>query len=227
LYRRGLFIRPRALTTGHNGVTTGIKICGITRSRDAEVVVAAGADALGLVFTEHSPRRIAPETAADIAHQVAGRVTRVGLFVDPSAAEVKATLRVVELDVLQFHGQETAQFCGSFGLPYMKSLRVRERVEIAEVEAAYADACCLLLDTYVPGQPGGTGQSFDWSLWPQQSAKSLVLAGGLHPGNVAVAIRQTRPYAVDVSGGVEGAVKGEKDADKIFRFVKEVKSAGV
>ncbi len=208
-------------------MTTGIKICGITRSSDAEVVVAAGVDALGLVFTEHSPRRIAADAAAEIAQQVAGRVTRVGLFVDPSTAEVEATLRVVELDLLQFHGAETAQFCGSFGLPYMKALRVRERVEIAEVEAAYADACCLLLDAYVPGQPGGTGQTFDWCLWPQHSAKALVLAGGLHPDNVAGAIRRTRPYAVDVSGGVEGAVKGEKDADKIFRFVKEVKSAGV
>ena len=208
-------------------MTTGVKVCGITRSADAEVVVAAGADALGLVFTEHSPRQIAADAAAEIAQQVAGRVTRVGLFVDASAAEVEATLRMVELDLLQFHGAETAQFCGSFGLPYMKALRVRERVEIAEVEAAYADACCLLLDAYVPGQPGGTGQTFDWSLWPQHSAKSLVLAGGLHPDNVAGAIRRTRPYAVDVSGGVEGAVKGEKDADKIFRFVKEVKSAGV
>lgn len=208
-------------------MTTGVKVCGITRSADAEVVVAAGVDALGLVFTEHSPRQIAADAAAEIAQQVAGRVTRVGLFVDASAAEVEATLRMVELDLLQFHGAETAQFCGSFGLPYMKALRVRERVEIAEVEAAYADACCLLLDAYVPGQPGGTGQTFDWSLWPQHSAKSLVLAGGLHPDNVAGAIRRTRPYAVDVSGGVEGAVKGEKDADKIFRFVKEVKSAGV
>ncbi len=208
-------------------MTTGIKICGITRSVDAEVVVAAGADALGLVFTDHSPRRISPARAAEIADQVAGKVTRVGLFVDPPAAAVEATLRVVELDLLQFHGEETAQFCGSFGLPYMKALRVRERVEIAELESAYADACCLLLDAYVPGQPGGTGESFDWCLWPQQSAKSLVLAGGLHPGNVATAIRQTRPYAVDVSGGVEGAIKGEKDADKIFRFVNEVKSAGV
>ena len=208
-------------------MTTGIKVCGITRSADAEVVVAAGVDALGLVFTEHSPRQIAADAAAEIAQQVAGRVTRVGLFVDASAAEVEATLRMVELDLLQFHGAETAQFCGSFGLPYMKALRVRERVEIAEVEAAYADACCLLLDAYVPGQPGGTGQTFDWSLWPQHSAKSLVLAGGLQPDNVAGAIRRTRPYAVDVSGGVEGAVKGEKDADKIFRFVKEVKSAGV
>ena len=208
-------------------MTTGIKVCGITRSADAEVVVAAGVDALGLVFTEHSPRQIAADAAAEIAQQVAGRVTRVGLFVDASAAEVEATLRMVELDLLQFHGAETAQFCGSFGLPYMKALRVRERVEIAEVEAAYADACCLLLDAYVPGQPGGTGQTFDWSLWPQHSAKSLVLAGGLHPDNVAGAIRRTRPYAVDVSGGVEGAVKGEKDAAKILRFVKEVKSAGV
>ncbi|MEE8079519.1 MAG: phosphoribosylanthranilate isomerase [Pseudomonadales bacterium] len=208
-------------------MTTRIKVCGITRSADAEVVVAAGVDALGLVFTEHSPRQIAADAAAEIAQQVAGRVTRVGLFVDASAAEVEATLRMVELDLLQFHGAETAQFCGSFGLPYMKALRVRERVEIAELETAYADACCLLLDAYVPGQPGGTGQTFDWCLWPQHPAKSLVLAGGLHPDNVAAAIRQTRPYAVDVSGGVEGAVKGEKDAAKIFRFVKEVKSAGV
>ncbi len=208
-------------------MTTRVKICGITRSCDAEAVVAAGADALGLVFTEHSERQVALDTAAEIARHVAEGVTRVGLFVDPSAAEVDATLRVVELDLLQFHGQETAQFCGSFGLPYMKALHVRQRCEIAEVEAAYADACCLLLDAYVPGKPGGTGQTFDWDLWPQHSAMSLVLAGGLHPGNVAAAIRQTRPYAVDVSGGVEGAVKGEKDADKILQFIKEVKSAGV
>jgi phosphoribosylanthranilate isomerase len=206
-------------------VTTRIKICGITRCVDAEVVVAAGGDALGLNFAQASPRYIELTQAAEISGLVAGQLSRVGVFVDPSAAEVEKTLARVDLDLLQFHGQETVEFCRRFGVPYLKALRVREPFAIEDLEVEYADACALLLDAHVAGQPGGTGVSFDWNLWPSAANKKLVLAGGLHAGNVACAIRETRPYAVDVSGGVEGAVKGEKDAAKIQAFIAEVRSA--
>lgn len=212
---------------GHCTVTTRIKICGITRCVDAEVVVAAGADALGLNFSDLSPRRVSLAQAGEIAALVSGQLTRVGLFVDPSVAEVEATLARVDLDLLQFHGQENVEFCRRFGVPYVKVFRVHERFAITDLEVAFPDACALLLDTHVAGRPGGTGVSFDWGLWPHGANKKLVLAGGLNPGNVARAIRETRPYGVDVSGGVEGAVKGEKDAQKIQAFIAEVRSAGL
>lgn len=206
-------------------MTTRIKICGITRDADADAVVTAGADALGLNFAPRSPRCVAVDVAARIADRVAGAVTRVGLFVDPAPDEVRRVLEAVPLDVLQFHGDETPEFCGSFGMPYMKALRVREPLDMADLERRFADACCLLLDAFVPGQAGGTGQRFDWSLWPAGSALPLVLAGGLTPDNVAEAIARLAPWGVDVSGGVEGPCKGEKDPQRIEAFVREVKRA--
>jgi phosphoribosylanthranilate isomerase len=207
-------------------VATRIKICGITRERDADAVVRAGADALGLVFVASSPRRVDTESAAAIARRVRGRVTRVGLFVDAQASEIRAVLDQVELDVLQFHGDERAELCRSFGLPYLKAIRVAAALPMVELEAEYADACALLLDTYVAGQAGGTGQTFDWTLWPARARLPLVLAGGLDPDNVRAAVRRLRPWAVDVSGGVEGARKGEKDAGRIEQFIAEVRRAG-
>ena len=204
---------------------TRIKICGITRDADADAVVAAGVDALGLNFAAESPRCVAPATARRIAERVAGAVTRVGLFVDPAPAEVRRVLDVVPLDVLQFHGDESPALCASFGLPYMKAVRVREPLDMAALESRFADACCLLLDAFVPGQAGGTGRVFDWSLWPERSALPLVLAGGLTPDNVGEAVRRLAPWGVDVSGGVEGPRKGEKDPQRIEAFVREVKRA--
>ncbi len=204
---------------------TRIKICGITREADADAVVQAGADALGLNFAPSSPRRIDLERAAAIAGRVRGRICRVGVFVDPSADQVARVLDRVELDVLQFHGDESGEACRQFGLPFMKVLRVREPLAMASIEREYADACCLLLDAYVPGVPGGTGRSFDWALWPASAALPLVLAGGLSPDNVAAAVSRLDPWGVDVSGGVEGAQKGMKDPERIRKFVQEVKGA--
>jgi phosphoribosylanthranilate isomerase len=205
---------------------TRVKICGITRPQDADAVVAAGADALGLNFARQSPRRLDIDVARPISAQVRGALIRVGLFVDPTPELVARVLEAVELDVLQFHGDESAEFCRSFGLPFMKAIRVREALDIDALEQEYADACCLLLDAYVDGIAGGTGHRFDWDLWPQECRLPLMLAGGLTPENVAEAVQRLRPWAVDVAGGVEGARKGEKDADRIRRFVAEVKRAG-
>jgi len=189
------------------------------------VVAESGADALGLVFTELSQRQVGLAMAAEVSAAVAGRLLRVGLFVDPQPAWVEQTLEGVDLDLLQFNGDESAAFCGAFGLPYMKAHRVADRLEIESLSGAFPDACCHLLDAYVAGQPGGTGQRFDWSLWPQRSNLQLVLAGGLTPENVADAIKVTQPWAVDVSGGVEGPRKGRKDADRLRRFVAAVRGA--
>jgi phosphoribosylanthranilate isomerase len=207
-------------------VSTKIKICGITRLEDAEVVARAGADALGLNFFEQSPRYVRPEAAAAISTRVRGSLQRVGLFVNASAADVDAVLQRVELDVLQFQGEETGSYCEAFGIPFMKAIRVRGALDVAALESEYRQACCLLLDAYVPGQPGGTGTRFDLSMWPRSTSMQLVLAGGLAPDNVADAIRRVAPYAVDVSGGVEGPVKGEKDHERIVQFINEVKSVG-
>lgn len=204
---------------------TRIKICGITRDADADAVVAAGADALGLNFAAESPRCVTTAAARRIAERVAGSVTRVGLFVDPAPDEVRRVLDVVPLDVLQFHGDEPAALCASFGLPWMKALRVREPLDMTVLESRFADACCLLLDAFVPGQAGGTGRRFDWSLWPEHSSLPLVLAGGLTPDNVGEAVARLAPWGVDVSGGVEGPRKGEKDPQRIEAFVREVKRA--
>ena len=184
----------------------------------------AGADSLGLNFSQTSQRNVDVETAAEISSHVRGALQRVGLFVNASAADVEAVLGRVELDVLQFHGDETGAYCERFGIPFMKAIRMRAALDVEALEDEYHAACCLLLDAYVPGETGGTGTRFDLQFWPEQASKPLVLAGGLTPDNVAEAIRRVRPYAVDVSGGVEGRVKGEKDRGRIMQFVKEVKS---
>lgn len=201
---------------------TRIKICGITREQDIQAVAHSGADALGLVFYTKSPRHVTLQQAARLARAMPPFVTLVGLFVDPSAAEVRAALSAVALDVLQFHGDETPEFCAQFGRPYLKAIRVKNGVDLVECAARYAGAQGLLLDAYVEGTQGGTGESFDWALIPQNFPLPVILSGGLHPGNVAQAIKQVRPYAVDVSSGVE-ASKGIKDAAKVAAFIREVK----
>lgn len=202
---------------------TRIKICGITREQDVLAVADSGADALGLVFYEKSPRHVGTEQAAKLAGAVPPFVTVVGLFVNPSVAYMREVLAKVPLDLLQFHGEETPEFCRQFGRPYLKAIRVKAGVDLVECAARYADAQGLLLDAYVEGTQGGTGESFDWALIPPKLPLPVILSGGLHAGNVAQAIRQIRPYAVDVSSGVE-AGKGIKDAAKVAAFIKEVKS---
>lgn len=199
------------------------KICGITRIEDALAVVEAGADAIGLVFYGKSPRAVSVEQAAAILHALPPFVTTVGLFVDMPRDELLQLLQRLPLDLLQFHGDESPADCEGYGRPYIKALRVRPGEDVAAAMAPYTGARGILLDTFVEGVPGGTGASFDWSLVPEDAAKPIILAGGLDAGNVATAIRQVRPYAVDVSGGVE-ASKGIKDADKIRAFVRAVRA---
>jgi len=196
-----------------------VKICGITRVEDALAAAAAGADAIGLVFYAKSPRAVDIEQAREILAVLPPFVTSVGLFVDAERSELERILASVPLDLLQFHGDESVQQCEAFGRPYIKALRVKAGDDIAAQVARYPSAQGILLDAYVEGVPGGTGEAFDWSLIPQTLSKPLILAGGLRPDNVAEAVSRVRPYAVDVSGGVE-ASKGVKDVEKIGAFIR-------
>lgn len=200
------------------------KICGITRVEDALAAVEAGADAIGLVFYAKSPRAVSIEQAKAIVAALPPFVTSVGLFVDMPRETLQALLREVPLGLLQFHGDESPADCEGFARPYIKALRVRADQDVARMMAPYSGACGILLDTFVEGVPGGTGAAFDWSLVPREAGKPIILAGGLTPDNVAQAIAQVRPYAVDVSGGVEAA-KGIKDAGKVKAFLQAVQCA--
>ena len=200
------------------------KICGITRIEDALAAVEAGADAIGFVFYAKSPRAVTVQQARAIIAGLPPFVTTVGLFVNASACELNETLDAVPLDLLQFHGDETPEECAGYHRPYIKALRVKAGDDIAASCAAYAGASGILLDAYVEGIPGGTGEAFDWSLIPQGLSKPIILAGGLCAENVAQAIAQVRPYAVDVSGGVEQG-KGIKDSAKIRAFMQAVRSS--
>lgn len=200
------------------------KICGITRIEDALVAAEAGADAIGLVFYDRSPRAVSVQQARAIIAALPPFVTTVGLFVNASRCEIGEILDAVPLDLLQFHGDETSAQCEGHGRPYIKALRVRPGENIAACCAEYNQASGILLDTYVPGVPGGTGEAFDWSLVPADLDKPVILAGGLTADNVRAAIAQVSPYAVDVSGGVE-ASKGVKDAEKIRAFIREVRGS--
>ncbi len=204
-----------------SAVRTRVKICGITRPEDALAVAAAGADAIGLVFYAKSPRAVNIEQARAIVNVLPPFVTRVGLFVDATQAELDAVLDQVELDVVQFHGNETLAQCESAGKEYMKAVRVQEAADIVAALERYPTASALLLDAYHPTKPGGTGETFDWDKIPANLSKPVVLAGGLTTENVAQAIKAVNPYAVDVSGGVEES-KGIKSADKINRFIAAV-----
>jgi phosphoribosylanthranilate isomerase len=200
------------------------KICGITRIEDALSAVETGADAIGLVFYAKSPRAVTLQQARLIIAALPPFVTTVGLFVDASRCELGEILDAVPLDLLQFHGDENPEDCDGYHRPYIKALRVKPGDDIAAQVALFKNASGVLLDTYVPGIPGGTGEAFDWSLVPQGLSKPVILAGGLTAENVAQAIAQVRPYAVDVSGGVE-KTKGIKDAEKIRAFMQAVKTA--
>jgi phosphoribosylanthranilate isomerase len=201
---------------------TRIKICGLTRVEDVFAAAAHGADAIGLVFYAKSPRHVSIVQAVKLASVVPPFVTLVGLFVNPTESEVREVLADVPLDVLQFHGEEPPEFCRQFHRPYLKAARVEANTDLLQYAARYADAQGLLLDAYVDGTHGGTGASVDWALIPPTLPMLVILSGGLHAGNVAQAIQQVRPYAVDVSSGVEVA-KGIKEAAKIAAFIEKVK----
>lgn len=200
------------------------KICGITRLEDALAAIEAGADAIGFVFYAKSPRAVTAEQARAIISALPPFVTTVGLFVDMPRAELTTLLQAVPLDLLQFHGDETAADCAGYGRPFIKALRVQAGDDVSAMIALYPEASGILLDTFVAGVPGGTGEAFDWSLVPAQSSKPIILAGGLTAENVRAAIEQVQPYAVDVSGGVEQS-KGIKSAEKVRAFIRAVKGA--
>lgn len=202
---------------------TRVKICGITREQDLDAATAAGADALGFVFYPPSPRFLAAERAAELLRRMPPFVSSVGLFVNPDPHVVRSTLATARLDLLQFQGDESPEFCEQFGHPYLKVARMRPGLDLVEFARAFASARGLLLDAYVEGY-GGAGQVFDWSLVPDKLPLPIMLAGGLTAENVGGAIRQLRPWAVDVSSGVEKA-KGIKDAAKIAAFIAAVKNA--
>ncbi|MEY1661816.1 phosphoribosylanthranilate isomerase [Isoalcanivorax beigongshangi] len=180
-----------------------VKICGLTQVDDALAAARLGADAIGLVFYAPSPRAVTVAQARAIVAALPPMVTTVGLFVDAAATEVQQVLGQVPLDVLQFHGDESADYCARFGRPWWKALRVRPGLDLSAAAAHYAAAQALLLDAYVPGVPGGTGERFDWSLIPPALPLPVILAGGLTPDNVRTAIDSAAPWGVDVSGGVE------------------------
>ena len=203
---------------------TRSKICGITRPEDALLAASQGADAIGLVFYPPSPRKVSIEQAQAVINALPPFVTTVGLFVDADEAEVRNILEWVPLDLLQFHGNEEEAYCRSFGRPYFKAIRMAEGVDLIAEAERYNTASALLLDSYQKGVPGGTGHAFDWARIPEGLDKPIILAGGLGPENIEEAIRTVRPYAVDVSSGVEAA-KGIKDADKIAAFMRGVERA--
>ncbi len=208
---------------------TRIKICGITRPGDGRAAAEAGADAIGLVFYPPSPRYLSTERALEIRDALPPFVQTVALFVNPDAAQVAQVIGRVRPAMLQFHGEETPQFCAQFGMPYLKACRVKRGtnagVDLLEYLQPFSSAAAWLLDSYVE-EYGGVGERFDWSIVPRRLERPLILSGGLASGNVAEAIRRVRPWGVDVSSGVESA-KGTKDSAKIAAFIAEVRNADV
>ncbi|HEY9211000.1 MAG TPA: phosphoribosylanthranilate isomerase [Methylotenera sp.] len=198
-----------------------VKICGITRVEDALNAVEHGVDAIGLVFYEPSPRNVEISQAIEIANKIPAFVTVVGLFVNAEPSFVREVISQVKLDLLQFHGDETPQECASYGLPFIKAIRVKSDTNLVQCAKDFFASKALLLDTFTDGVAGGTGHVFDWNLIPAALDKPIILAGGLNAQNVAQAINQVKPYAVDVSGGVEIS-KGIKDAAKIAAFMQQV-----
>jgi len=199
---------------------TRVKICGITRRQDAEIAIEMGADAIGLVFYEPSPRAVTISQAQDIIASLPPFVTVVGLFVNAEEQFVQRCLAALEINVLQFHGDETAAYCEQFNRPYFKAIRMQQGVDLNALAEQYPSATALLVDSFQKGVPGGTGKTFDWSL-VESIDKPIILAGGLNTANVRTAIEKVKPYAVDVSGGVEQQ-KGIKDPEKIYAFMQEV-----
>lgn len=201
-----------------------VKICGITRLVDLRAACDTGADALGFVFYDKSPRHVSAEIAAGLLRELPPFVQSVGLFVDADPAFVESVLNVAPLDLLQFHGDETPADCARYGRPWIKAVRVSAGTDLLKYAADFAGARGLLLDAFVPGVPGGTGECFDWRLIPPDLPLPVVLSGGLDPDNIVEAVRTVRPWAVDVSSGVEAA-KGIKDAHKVAQFIARAKVA--
>ena len=210
---------------GTAAVRTRVKICGITRPADAHAAAQAGADAIGLVFYPPSPRFLNVERAVEIRDALPPFLQTVALVVNADAAQIAQVIGRGHPAMLQFHGDESAEFCGQFGLPYVKACRVQRGVDALAYLRPYARAAAWLVDSHVP-EYGGVGESFDWSLVPAERARPLILSGGLDAGNVGRAIRAVRPWGVDVSSGVESA-KGLKDAAKMTAFIAEVRNADV
>ena len=203
---------------------TRIKICGIKHKEDALKAVECGADAIGLIFVEKSPRYASFTDARVIAESLPPFVSAVGLFMDAPVETVREALKVVPLNLLQFHGDESPAFCDQFEIPYIKVLRMRDNVNVVAFAQDYPNAAGILLDTYHE-KGGGTGETFDWNLIPDNVPLPLILAGGLNPDNVASAVETVKPYAVDVSSGVESE-PAIKDHNKIEQFIKEVQRVG-
>ena len=210
---------------GDARVRTRVKICGITRVDDALASVRLGADALGFIFWPHSPRYIAPAMARNIVRSTGPFVSTVGVFVNPSAAEVDDAIRLSGISMLQFHGEESAEFCESFGRPFIKAFKAEGDGDLLKSTAGYGGAEGWLFDSHDEKLIGGTGRPFDWDRLPEHLARPLILSGGLSPSNVAEGIRRLRPFAVDVSSGVEQS-KGIKDAAKVAAFIQGVRDAG-
>ena len=204
---------------------TRVKICGMTRIEDVRAAVESGADAIGLVFYPPSPRFLQIDQARELANAVPPFVSSVALFVNPPEAQVREVLARVRPSLLQFHGEEPPGFCAQFGVPFLKACRVKEGVDLLKYLQPFSTAAGWLLDSHV-AEYGGVGESFDWSLVPAERARPLVLSGGLSVENVGAAIRRVRPWAVDVSSGVESS-KGIKDAGRIAAFIAEVRNADV
>jgi phosphoribosylanthranilate isomerase len=201
-----------------------VKICGITRVQDAVAAVDAGAHALGFMFFENSKRNVSPGLAAGIIGELPPFVAKVGVFVNPSEEQVRATIEATGIDTLQFHGEESPEFCRRFGLKGIKAFRIRNRNSLSQC-AAYQD-CAWLLDSYVDGAQGGTGVTFDWDVAVEAvtMTRMVMLAGGLKPETVGEAVRKVRPFGVDVSSGVESE-PGRKDHHKVRDFVSAVRAA--
>ncbi len=200
-----------------------VKICGVTRLEDALTAIEHGADAIGLVFYEQSPRNVSIKQAQEIANHIPAFVSVVALFVDAEPSFINEVIANVKIDLLQFHGDESPEECANYSLPYIKAIRVKSDTNLVQYAKEYSAAKALLLDAYTEGVAGGTGHLFDWNLIPKQLLKPVILAGGLNADNVSQAIQQVMPYAVDVSGGVEVS-KGVKDAVKIAAFMRNVYS---
>ena len=203
-------------------VRTRVKFCGMTRPDDVDAAVRLGADAIGLILVPGSPRFIDVAQAAMIRRRLPPFVQAVALFRDAAADAVRRALDALRPDLLQFHGEESPEYCASFGWPYLRAVPMKPVAELADWERRFAGAAALLLDAHGAGEQGGSGRTFDWTAI--RASRPFVLAGGLTPGNVGEAVRTARPYAVDVSSGIERA-PGEKDAAKMRRFIEEVRKA--
>ena len=200
---------------------TRIKICGFTQVQDAVAAAKLGVDAIGLVFYPPSPRNVSIEQAVEIVNALPAFVTVVALFVDEQEAQIREVLSRVSIDCIQFHGDESVDACSVYNKPYMKAIRMKPDLDILAIAAQYQDATALLLDAYHPGIKGGSGSQFDWDLIPENCSLPVVLAGGLQVNNARLAVESVRPYALDVSSGVE-AEKGIKDVAKMAAFIQAI-----